>query len=176
MEPPTQPKAHRFFYLEGLFFILLGIASFLWPKFSTIAFEIIIAWIFILSAIIQTARLISNAVARSFTSILICACYYIVGAILLFYPLSGVITLTLVLAFLLLFQGIAQIIFGIQNHITFYGKWTIINGIVAALLGILIWLGWPSDSAWILGMFVGINLFFLGFTQIVFAHQLKKHY
>ena len=35
--------------------------------------------------------------------------------------------------------------------------WTLINGIAALVLGIMVYNRWPSNSAWVLGLLYGIN-------------------
>jgi uncharacterized membrane protein HdeD (DUF308 family) len=43
--------------------------------------------------------------------------------------------------------------------------WTLLNGIAALVLGILVYRGWPYSSFSILGFFFGINLVFKGAAQ-----------
>src|SRR5580704_7742451 len=43
----------------------------------------------------------------------------------------------------------------------------LINGIITIVLGLMVYAHWPSGSAWILGLFFGINLIFNGFSQLM---------
>lgn len=45
----------------------------------------------------------------------------------------------------------------------------LLNGIVALVLGLMVAGRWPSGSAWILGLFFGINLLLYGFSQFTRA-------
>lgn len=46
--------------------------------------------------------------------------------------------------------------------------WTkkLVNGVAALVLGILVFLRWPSSSFTVLGIFFGINLLFNGASQL----------
>jgi uncharacterized membrane protein HdeD (DUF308 family) len=50
----------------------------------------------------------------------------------------------------------------------------LLNGIVALLLGGLIWVQWPSSSAWALGTLVGVNLLMTGITRLMFGLAGRK--
>lgn len=43
------------------------------------------------------------------------------------------------------------------------------------LLGVIILFGWPGNSLWILGMFLGIDLVFQGWTYVVLGIGLKTN-
>jgi len=43
----------------------------------------------------------------------------------------------------------------------------LLNGIITIGLGLMVYAHWPSGSAWILGLFFGINLLFHGFSQLM---------
>jgi len=54
----------------------------------------------------------------------------------------------------------------------------LLNGIVALLLGGLIWVQWPSSSAWAIGTLVGVNLVVTGISRLMFGlagRRLIKH-
>jgi uncharacterized membrane protein HdeD (DUF308 family) len=44
--------------------------------------------------------------------------------------------------------------------------WSLLNGVVTFALGILIWAWWPGSALWVLGVFIGIDLIFSGWTLI----------
>jgi uncharacterized membrane protein HdeD (DUF308 family) len=54
----------------------------------------------------------------------------------------------------------------------------LLNGIVALVLGGLIWAQWPSSSTWAFGTLVGVNLLVTGIMRLMFAlagRRLIKH-
>jgi len=40
--------------------------------------------------------------------------------------------------------------------------WTLISGVASIVLGAMVYVRWPSDSAWVLGLLFGINMIFSG--------------
>jgi len=42
--------------------------------------------------------------------------------------------------------------------------WTLAGGAINLILGILIWQQWPEAALWVIGLFVGIDLIFTGWT------------
>jgi uncharacterized membrane protein HdeD (DUF308 family) len=42
----------------------------------------------------------------------------------------------------------------------------LLNGIITLVLGILIWREWPAAASWVIGLFVGIDLLFDGWSLV----------
>ncbi|MBV9642757.1 MAG: DUF308 domain-containing protein [Verrucomicrobia bacterium] len=80
---------------------------------------------------------------------------------------SGLNLITLIFAVYLIVEGIFGI-FGAFKMREHSGRiFMLINGIVTVALGLMVYAHWPSGSAWILGLFFGINLFFNGLSQLM---------
>ena len=94
----------------------------------------------------------------------------VLGLILIFHPLAGVLTLTMVLVAFFIIEGIASIVAAIEHrrHLGSWG-WVLFSGIIDLLLAYLIWQGWPSSAAWAIGLLVGINMLFLGLSLVMTA-------
>ena len=56
-----------------------------------------------------------------------------------------------------------------------YGHWGWIfgGGVLNLALGIMIWLQWPFSGFWGIGLFVGIDMLFSGWTWIMLALRFK---
>jgi uncharacterized membrane protein HdeD (DUF308 family) len=52
--------------------------------------------------------------------------------------------------------------------------WLILNGVVSILLGVMIWRSWPVSGLWVIGMFVGIDMIFDGWTEIMLALSVRR--
>src|SRR5215475_1012459 len=107
--------------------------------------------------------------ARSFSSWLIVAAilFIVVGVFAIIEPAVAGLGVTLLVGWLLIFGGIAYFIGA------FYGGgaksviFHILDGIVALLLGGLIWFHWPSSSVWAIGTLVGVNLLLTGISRLM---------
>jgi uncharacterized membrane protein HdeD (DUF308 family) len=61
-------------------------------------------------------------------------------------------------------SGLFRIIVALSER--FYGwGWVLLNGIITLVLGILIWRGWPDAAFWVIGLFVGIDMLFAGWSR-----------
>jgi uncharacterized membrane protein HdeD (DUF308 family) len=47
--------------------------------------------------------------------------------------------------------------------------WLLFDGTLAVILAVLIWAQWPSSALWVLGLLVGINFLFTGWSLIMIA-------
>lgn len=99
--------------------------------------------------------------------------YVIVGYILIDKPLEGAATLTLVIAAFLMAGGLIRIIVSMSERFPGWG-WSLLNGIVTLLLGLLIYRGWPLSGLFAIGLFVGIEMIFNGWYWIMLSLGLKK--
>jgi len=168
-------KQKKLLCFEGIILIILGVIAILWPNISTIAFELFIGAIFLLSGIVMSIHIIKmkQQVLKGW-AYLLSVLFILFGFTLLFFPITGIISLTLLLGILLFLQGCAQIFMGTKTVRFSYGKGQILQGIVALLLSILILSGWPKDAAWVLGLIIGINFFVLGVGILSLLYFNKK--
>lgn len=94
--------------------------------------------------------------------------YLLAGAILIKNPLEGSISITLFLGIFYIILGISRIAYSLSMRMLGWG-WTLFNGMISLLLGILIIANWPASSLFIIGLFVGIDLVFCGWAYIMVA-------
>jgi uncharacterized membrane protein HdeD (DUF308 family) len=95
------------------------------------------------------------------------------GIVLLWCVASSIAMITLILAVFLIIEGFFVIIgaFKIRGHNGWI--WTLINGIAALVLGIIIYARWPWDSWPIIGLVYGINSLFWGMSLLMLGLGAK---
>jgi uncharacterized membrane protein HdeD (DUF308 family) len=78
--------------------------------------------------------------------------------VLLLWPLSGVLTLTLVLIVFFVIEGVASIMFALEHKVNYRedGAWMLASGVIDLILGAIILAGLPGTAAWAFGLLVGI--------------------
>lgn len=96
------------------------------------------------------------------------------GLALLLFAVAGVATITLILAIVFIAEGIISVVgaFKIRPHSGWV--WLLLNGLVAILLGGMVYAHWPDDSAWILGLLYGINSIFSGTSMLMLGLGAPK--
>ena len=81
-------------------------------------------------------------------------------------------------------RGIAAIVFGIIAFaypgltvavlVVLFGAWVLVDGIITLLLGLMIYLQWPSSSAWAIGTLVGVSMIISGVTRVMLSLAVRK--
>lgn len=162
-----------YFIAEGILFTLLGILAIAIPGVFTLGAELLIGILFLSAGVIQAWRTFqTKGVPGFFWSVFIAIVYIIAGISLIFNPLQGVLTLTVILTFFFIVDGIANILLGLQFKPHGVWTWRIVSGVISLVLAYIIYAGWPGSAVWLLGLLVGINLLFVGITQLVLAYSV----
>ena len=78
------------------------------------------------------------------------------------------------LASLFLIEGILNIVLFFQMRSMRGSGWMLGDGISTLLLGLLIYLQWPSSSAWAIGTLVGVSMIISGVTRVMFSLAVRK--
>jgi uncharacterized membrane protein HdeD (DUF308 family) len=160
------------FLIEGIILVVLGIAAIVLPPIATLAFEIIIGWLFLISGIVGLITTFWMRQAPGFWWALLSAVIGIAaGIVLLRWPISGTLSLTLVLIAFFVVEGIATIMYAIDHRSQLSSRWgwMLASGIVDLILAGIIFAGLPGTAAWALGLLVGINMLFGGTAMIGMA-------
>jgi len=100
--------------------------------------------------------------------------YAIAGVIAFTNPLLGAGVLTLLLAASLVASGVVRGWVGYKHWSRKGSGWIITAAIITALCGLVIAIGWPTNSVWVLGMFLAIDMIFQGWTAVALGLALKS--
>ena len=160
-------KNRGMFMFEAVIFVLLGIFALAAPVAFSLGLELLLGWVFIVAGIVQGIRSFQAYKSPNlFLSILGAILYLGVGVIMLRYPLSGLMTLGLLIASLFFLDGAFKISFSLQLRPASRWGWVFFSGILSLILAVLILGSFPTSATWILGVLVGVNLLFTGITQL----------
>jgi uncharacterized membrane protein HdeD (DUF308 family) len=161
--------------LEGLFIFILGLFAISQPLIATLSVEFLIGALLIAVGVAQGIRaLVHWNDPRSLTTLIGGIFALIAGVLLLVYPLTGAMTLTLLITVFLVLDGITKVVNAFQFRSVQGWGWLLFSGLVSLTLAGLIFSGWPSSATWLIGLYVGIYLLFLGFSLMTLAFYLKK--
>jgi uncharacterized membrane protein HdeD (DUF308 family) len=160
--------------IAGVLLIVLGIVAIVIPALASVATAIFIGWILVVAAAYQVVDAFSAPHwGRTALRLLLALVSFAAGFYLLVAPLQGTFTLTVMLVIWFVATGIARIVLGIAERGVPGAGWTVLNGVVTLLLGILIAEGLPSTADWAIGLIVGLDLLFSGMVLVAIAQQLK---
>jgi uncharacterized membrane protein HdeD (DUF308 family) len=162
----------RLFLAEGIILLILGILAIVVPPVATIAIEVLVGWLLLMSGIVGLIATVRMRRAPGFLWSMLSAILGIVaGIVLLRWPLSGAVSLTLILTVFLLIEGISSIFYALEHKRELSGRWGVMlfSGIVDVCLAALIFAGFPGTAAWAIGLLIGVNLVFGGSALIAMA-------
>jgi uncharacterized membrane protein HdeD (DUF308 family) len=165
------------FLAEGIILVILGLIAIVVPPIATLAFTIIIGWIFLISGILGLITTFWARGAPGFWWSLISAIIAIAaGIVLLLWPVSGSLSLTLLLIAFFVVEGIVSIMYAIEHRNQLSGRWgwMLVSGIVDLILAGIIFAGLPETAVWALGLLVGINMVFGGAALIAMALAARQ--
>jgi len=162
----------RLFLIQGAIMIVLGVLAVAAPAVATIAAGIFIGWLFLVSGIFGLMAAFSARDVPAFLWTLITALLsVIVGAWLIWQPIEGAASLTIVLiAFFIVegvFQAAASLVY--RNELPGSWGWMLVSGLADLVLAAIVILGWPGSAVWTLGLLVGINLITSGWATVMVA-------
>jgi uncharacterized membrane protein HdeD (DUF308 family) len=171
-------KLHwRAFLIEGIVLFILGLLAIVIPNVATLAVEVFIGWVLLLSGVVGLISTFRMRSAPGFGWSLLSAVIDIAaGVILLAWPLSGVFSLTVILTAFLSVEGVASIMMSLTHRHGFSARWALllVSGLIDLILAAMILLGLPGTAAWAIGLLVGINLVFGGSALISMALQARS--
>ena len=98
---------------------------------------------------------------------------FFVGGWLAFFPLTGIIGLTLLLALTFIAEGVLELVFAFKSRENRGWLWFAFSGAIAIAAGVLIAAGLPSTAVWAIGLLVGINILSSGISFLLLATAAK---
>ena len=168
-------KASGWGIAYAVLIIFAGILAISLPLASGIGITILIGWLLVFSGVFHVADAFHAHSAGSVAwRLLVGLVYVLVGLDLAFVPLRGLVTLTFVLAIMLLIQGTIGVVSFFRHRKLPGVGWILFNAIVTIFLRLLIWWDGPRAALWIIGTLVGINLIFSGVSRLMIWGAVRK--
>jgi uncharacterized membrane protein HdeD (DUF308 family) len=165
------------FLVEGIILVVLGVLAIVVPVIATLAVAIFLGWLLLISGIVGLVTTFMARQAPGFWWSLLSGVLAIAaGLVLLAWPVSGAVSLTLLLIVFFTIEGVLTIMYALEHKRELSGRWgwMLASGIVDLVLAVLILAGLPGTAAWALGLLVGINMVFGGTSMIAMALHARS--
>lgn len=149
----------------GIIAIAIGCIAILVPAVAAVGTAIFIGWILlIVGAFMVAGAFTAHSVGTLLWRMLWAVLTVIVGLWLIIEPHNGTLTLTLVLGIYFIFMGLTRVTIAFVARGEPNAGWLGLSGVAGLLVGILILVHLPSSADWAIGLLVGIDLIFAGWT------------
>jgi uncharacterized membrane protein HdeD (DUF308 family) len=159
----------------AILLILAGLAAISLPFIAGIAASIAVAWLLLFAGVIHLFfGWHTRSAGAVIWKILVGLAYLFAAFYMLVHPGRGLLTLTLVLAFYLFFEGIFEAVIYAHLRRLPGSAWFLFDAIVTIVLGIMIFMSWPISSVWAVGTLIGISILFSGITRLSYAFAARR--
>ena len=160
-------KHWKLFAAEGVFFIILGTIAIIIPQVFTVGIALFLGWLLLIGGIVQIIRAVSMIKMPGFSLwFFIGLLQTVVGYFLVAKPAEGAMTLTMLLTLFFGMEGIVKVYLAFMIRPLARWGWVFFSGLTSLLLAIIVWAGWPGTALWVLGLLLGINMIFLGWSLL----------
>ena len=159
----------------GVLLIVLGMVAVGSPFLAAVAVNVVIAWLIVLAGVVHLMLAFrAHGAGSMLWKLLVGVAYLCFGGYLIVHPVLGVASLTLLLASLFLVEGVLDIVLYVKMRPIHGSSWVLLDGIVTLALGVMIYMQWPSSSAWAIGTLVGISMIFSGVARVAMSLAVRK--
>jgi len=162
------------FVALGVGLIILGAACIVSNVAATLATVLIFGWLLLIGgvfALIQAFR------TRTWSGFFLCLLSALLrgftGYLLIRYPITGEISLTLILASFFIVGGTFRAIGAGALQFPQWG-WAVLSGIISVALGVMLLVQLPVSSLWFIGLAIGIDFIFDGGSFIALGSALRR--
>ena len=159
----------------GIVYTLAGFVALGSIVAATVATVYVVGAMMIVAGVVEVASAFQMKTwGQSLLWVLLGALYVVGGFVAFQNPVMAAKILTLILGWSLVFSGFLRIFLAMKMKEGSPWLWVVISGIITVLLGGMIIAQWPASGAYVLGIFLGVDLVFAGFGWIQMALALRK--
>ncbi|MDI7861354.1 HdeD family acid-resistance protein [Rhizobiaceae bacterium n13] len=162
------------FVVLGLVLLVFGFIALANLFTATVVSVYYIGLLMLLGGVVELAHAFQVKGWRNVLSWALSGVLYTIAGICAFInPVLASAVLTLLLAMALLVSGLLRIWAGFKTKPTTGWGWIVFGGTITALLGLVVAVGWPVNSLWMLGLFLAVDLIMQGWTLVLFGWGIK---
>ncbi|MDF2116016.1 HdeD family acid-resistance protein [Roseiarcaceae bacterium H3SJ34-1] len=159
----------------GVVYVIAGALALASVAMATVVSVLIVGFMMLLSGVAEVINAFQFKSWSKFLLWLFLGLLYVASGIITFMnPLLAAAVLTLLLGVTLIVSGIMRIVLAYSMKQGSPWIWVVVSGVLTLLLGLVIVSGWPVSSLYILGMFLGIDLVFVGAAWIGLGLGVKS--
>ncbi len=167
-------KKWGWFLALGILLIIGGTVALGSSIMMTVFSMILLGWLMITGGVLEAIHAFScKGWSGFFIDLLTGLLYVVVGFMIVGNPGATAATLTLLIAMFLIFGGIFRVVIALVVRYQNWG-WLVLHGGVNLMLGMAIWRQWPLSGLWVIGLFVGIDMIFNGWSLVMLGLMAKN--
>jgi uncharacterized membrane protein HdeD (DUF308 family) len=159
--------------IAGIVFVVLGLIGIFFPVFMSVTSALFFGWLLLFTGFLAGMHTYTTSrgdwLGWLKTFILV-----VTGAMLVVNPAPGIAALGIIFAVYFMFDAFNSTAVAFQMRPAPMWWVMLINGIVSLVLAIIFLANWPMGSMVLVGLFIGISLFFDGIALLAISRGVKK--
>jgi uncharacterized membrane protein HdeD (DUF308 family) len=164
-------------FLYGVLLTACGTAAVIFPPLTILTTFAVMVLLGVSLMIAGIATIIAALWAGKWSGllveVLVGILYIMVGFVITDTPAQSAVALTLIVAAFLIVVGLFRSVAALLIRHPYWG-WSLLNGVVTFLLGVIIYHHFPQGAIWIVGLLVGLEMLFHGWTWILLSLAVRK--
>ncbi|WP_231190163.1 DUF308 domain-containing protein [Haladaptatus sp. DYF46] len=161
--------------IAGAIIVVLGFLAILFPFFAGISASVLLGALLVVGGIVHVGHAFS---AGSFWGviwqILLGILYGVVGIMFLANPVVGLASLTILAIAFFIVDGVVEIGWAVAGRGNRRWMWLLASGILSLIVAGLLWVGFPATTEWAVGLLLGVNLLFTGFSMLMLGRATRQ--
>ena len=168
-------KRRGWFMALGILLIVLGMIAIGAPAATGVAVNLLIGWLLVISGIAHGVHAFRASGWRGGLVQILCGLLYLgVGIMMITNPIAGLLALTMTVLVYFVVSGIFKIILAIRVETLPQRGWVTVSGILSLVLAIYVGSQFPASALWVIGLLVGIEMVFSGWSFVMLAMAAKR--
>jgi uncharacterized membrane protein HdeD (DUF308 family) len=163
---PEHRRRWKWFLAIGVFLLVLGVTGVSAATLLTWTSMLLFGPMLLASSFIQlfAALFVFAEKGKQGLLLLIAAgLEALLGFLVMAHPLQTVVSLAALVAIFFVAIGLVRLARSLATH-SRRRAWIVMTGVVALLLGISVWLGWPVAQVWFVGLCIAIDFLCQGLS------------
>lgn len=155
----------------GILLVIAGILAVLMPGIAAFASALFFGWLLVFCGIFEIVDAFQTRPQGGFAWKLASGILtLLLGLAIVFVPLAGIAAMALMIGAFIFVAGISRTVLSFRMKPVKGWGWVLFNGLLSLALGILIAIGWPTNSIAIIGLLTGFTLISSGVWRIMLRH------
>jgi membrane protein HdeD len=168
------PSAN-YLMLMGIAMLVFGCIAIASPALAGTSVVIVIGVLLVISGLTEVIHGIREAsLSSKLLSLVLGVITLMAGLAVLAHPLLGLTVLTLILAIYFVVEGVWKIFASFSFRPAPGWLAVLGSGVIALVLGFLIWRQWPLSGLWAVGVLVGVDLVATGLALLLLASTIRR--
>lgn len=162
------------FVLIGVILLLCGTFALAYPFAASVGITIVFGVTLLIGGAVLIAGSFWTGRWSAFSiQILIGIAYLVTGVMIAETPVESTGVLTMLIAAMFIVGGLFRAVVSLVERFPMWG-WSLANGIITLLLGVIIVRHFPEAALWLIGTLVGIEILFNGWFWIMLGVEARR--